>query len=565
MKQIYDLLKNRIFSLMIVCLLCLVQMQTLSARGLLVELEKPRVGVVTKIIDTEAVEVMYYSTLSSVPTIERIKLVGVNSMASDDSLEYSKNQLLGKTVFVVYDTQLKTDADGYRPAYLYINTDQSFNETLLQFGYGVFDTTDNNALYKIDLLKAEQIAKRQELNMWQTASSPVNKVNINLASLESLMEHFDFTSTQANDIINYRKNNAINSLEELGFVLPAFNRDFLQNQGRSVHFVTDINSASLYELTSLFSTFSSLEYAYKLNDYRVFQPLTSLASVKSLLTLTSTDYSKLELFSTLTPNNNLYLEPLKKKVNVNTATLDELQKASSMNLTQATTIVNLRNQFSYTFRSLEELCKYNLVVFPQGLTYYTDDLQTMTNINTANLDELMSLFSKVMTSETTKAQYAKKIMDLRPFYDYSKLEQTVGFAFYKYIQPYIFIDEVPNTVSVPININTAAKSKIISYLGLNASNSTQLLSRSTRFSSPQDVFFMNASNASKVTLYTNLNTASVQELLLMHYSMTQSLANKIVNYRIEFPFYQLSDIASLLEAEDRSDLYTIIKNYVVFY
>lgn len=559
-----SLLKNIICILLCIAVFSNVNLQQISARSLYVELDQPRTGIVTKMIDTEAVEVMYYSTLSTIPTIERLRLVGVDSMGNKDSFEYSKNQLLGKTVFVLYDDILDVE-DGFIPSYVYISLEQSFNETLLQNGYGILETADSDAEFYTDLLKAEQIAKRQELNLWQTESTPVNKININMASLTTLTDHLDLSTEDAYTLINYRTNNPINGVEELGFVLPVFTRDYLQSTGRSIHVITDLNSANLYELDSLFSTFSGLSNAYALNDYRIYKKIASIGEIQTLLSLNTSEYTKLNTYATVEPNTNHYDETNKIRANINTASASEIVKASGMTQTLADKIVNIRTSYPEQFRDLQSLYYRYPTVFSSTMTYYTDDLTVATEINSANIDELKSLFTRSQISDTLKTQLAQKIIDYRPFYDYSKLEQTVGFAFYKYIRSYIYIDGVTKDEVAPININTASKAKIISYLGLTGTNATNLQSRNGKFYSYGDVFFLNSTNASKITLYTNINTASEAELLLLSSSMTQRLAKKIIAYRIEYPFYNINDLKTFFENEDQSTLYTLIKDYVVYY
>lgn len=558
-----SLLKNVVIMLSITVFLNM-NIQLLAARSLYVELDKPRTGIVTRMIDTEAVEVMYYSTLSTIPTIERLRLVGVNSMGNDNSFEYSKNQLLGKTVFVLYDSNIKI-IDGYKPAYIYITLEQSFNETLLQNGYGIFETTDTEALYYTDLLKAEQIAKRQELNLWQTSTTPVNKININMASLTTLTDHLGISTEDAYTLINYRSNNPINSIDELGFVLPSFTREYLQSSGRSIHVITDLNSASLYELDSLFSTFSSLSNAYALNDYRIYRNIASIGEIQSLLSLNSVEYSKLNTYATVMPNANQFDEPNKVRVNINTASAGEIVKASGMTQSQADKIISVRTTYPELFRDLQSLYFRFPSIFTTTMAYYTDDLNCFTDINSAGIDELKSLFTRSQISDTLKTQLAQKIIDYRPFYDYSKLEQTIGFSFYKYIRSYVYIDGISQGEPAPININTASKAKIISYLGLTGTNATLVQSRNSKFYSFGDVFFLNSTNSTKITLYTNINKATEAELMLMNSGMTQSLAKKLIAYRLEYPIYNTNALKTFFDNESQSSIYTLIKDFVVYY
>ena len=102
-----------------------------NAKGIVVEYDQPEVAIVIDVIDGEAIKVLHIYNKAAKPKTELLKLIGVDSMANDDTYEYMKDQLLGKPVFILYDDEVLPETDGFRNAYVFANTEESINETLL--------------------------------------------------------------------------------------------------------------------------------------------------------------------------------------------------------------------------------------------------------------------------------------------------------------------------------------------------------------------------------------------------------------------------------------------------
>jgi hypothetical protein len=68
-------MKRQFLAIIIICILSISTINV-SARGLSIVSDEPRVGIVIDIIDGEALKVLYLSTLRTVPEVVQIKLIG---------------------------------------------------------------------------------------------------------------------------------------------------------------------------------------------------------------------------------------------------------------------------------------------------------------------------------------------------------------------------------------------------------------------------------------------------------------------------------------------------------
>jgi DNA uptake protein ComE-like DNA-binding protein len=560
--------RNRRFKSLVssVCIVIILisSLNTISARGIVIEHDKPKVGIVIDVIDGEAVKVMYLTSTASKPEIEQIRLIGVDSMASDTTYEYTKNQLLGKSVFVLFDDNDTTKTSDFTNAYVYLNTDESFNETLLKYGYGKLDKDFINASYYTDLVKATNIAIRQEKGIYKISTTTSNSININLASSGSLMEHLDITWNEAARITTYRRENAINSSEELGFITSSFDRSFIEQKRSGIHYITSINDATVYELTSLFDSSNALIKANDINISRIFKPFKHLEELKDINTI-ERDYDKIKEFLTITLNDNIYLEPYKKRANINTASLTELNEVSGLSFASSRQIVKFRSRYEYPFYSIQELNEINFPLQYMDIKFLTDDFVFETNMNTANEYELKTLFSLFNLSDTLKDRVVTELVNSRPFYNYSDLKAAIGIAFYEDLYPYIYLDDVPKSFRAPINVNAAKPLDIANYLNLTGDVRSKVLNRSYDYSSPDAIDFQTDATKPLITLNTNINHASYEELMNLNSKITPGLAKAMIEYRSYYPFYSLNELKEFLDDNQKLYVYDLIKDYVVFY
>jgi len=542
----------------------LISITIIEGKGLVVEYDQPSVAIVIDVIDGEAIKVMHIYNKATKPTIELIRLIGVDSMANDETYAYVKDQLLGKPVFILYDENYLPVIDDYINAYVFANTDQTFNETLLTYGYAKLDTSFSHATYYDDLVNAEFFAIRQEKGIHKTSTTPSNIININLASSTVLQEHFGVSPLLASAIVSYRLRNPINNSKELGFIHEEIDREFIINQRASIHYTTNINDATLYELTSLFPSSNGLNMANDVNRDRVFNPYNDVEDLKSLSSV-SGYYTIIEPYISTKINDNLYVDKDLLVVNVNTATSSELVKATSMSSYNADKIVDQREKTGYVYKSLEELTKPNFPLMNLNIDSYLDNLTFSTEINKASDYELLTLFSSFDLNDEYKKNIIKKINYNKPFYNYKDLASVIGMTFYEILEPFIYIEGVEKLDNVPINVNSSKKEDLVSYLNITGNNKTKVLNRKTDYTTPYELTFINSEDMEMITLYTNVNNASYNELLNLNRYMTPTVANAIIEYRSYYPFYSLVELKEVLSELKKLYLYELIKNEIVFY
>lgn len=547
----------------VVLLIYLIALVPVQAKSIIPEVDEPRVGIVIDVIDGNALRVMYLKTTVSIPETELILLSGVDTFGSDTAFEYTKNQLLGKPVFILYDVTDSDSSDDFSEAYVFLQTNESYNETLLRFGYGALND-QLDSLYYDDLEKAHNVALRQEIGIYETSETPPNIININTASVTMLEEHFDITFLKANAIVNYRKFNPINDSQELGFITSFFDRETIEKVRGGIHYETNVNTATIYELSSLFGSGNSLDLAYALDRERIF---TDFSSVNQLEDLDVMDgyYEAVELFLKVEANDNLLEEPFKEVINVNTASKNELVEIGGLTATMATNLVSLRSNSDFSFYSIEELGKVNFPMQNLGLLGYADELSIVTDINSASETEIASLFSRFGLSDYLKGVLAEKLVKYRPFYDYDDLRIVMGSTFYEELLPYMTLGTMKRDLRAPININTADDEEIMMHLDMDDDQKRQLIIGPYRYTDPDSVAFMTQENGPYITLYTNINTATLDELLLMNDGMTYSLAKAIISYREYYPIYDYSELEVLFNDYNKSNLLIAMKDYIVFY
>ncbi len=546
----------------LVLIIYLMTIIPMEAKSIIPEVDQPRVGIVIDVIDGNALRVMYLTTKASIPEVDLILLSGVDTGGSDDAFTYTKQQLLGKPVFVLEDTGLNIESE-FMKAFVFLQTNESFNETLLRFGYGSLEE-DEDSMYYSDLVAANNVAKRQELGIYETSETPPNIININTASVTMMMEHFDVDYTTAKAIWNYRRFNPINDSLELGFVDDFFTRENIENYRGGIHYITDVNTGSLYELASLFDATSYFDLAYELDRERIFTTFDSLAQLKDL-DVFDIYYDNIKDFLVTGPNNNRLDESAKEVVNINTASLDELIDIGGLSTTIASKILNLRKNEHISFYSIEELAKMNFPMQNLGMFVYSDEISVITDVNSADETELVSLFSGFSVSSSLRTILSDRIMKYRPFYSYDDFRNIVGRTFYEELEPYITLGTIRKDIKAPININTADDEEIINHLGLNETQQDLLAKGPYAYYDPSAISFITEDLGPYITLYTNINTANLSELLLMNDSMTYLLAKDIIEYRDYYPIYSYDELYDIFNKHNKVNLLLKMKDFIVYY
>lgn len=526
-----------------------------------------KLGLVVDIIDGEAMVVKFGDANVF------IKLIGINTKASEDALDYMTTHVKGKYVWVVTEDLTGTDVQDtkYYSAYVYMqDTGEMVNQILLKEGLANLKTSNLVASKYSELNSALSQAKSKKVGIWSTNKTSSSKksskssnskysysgdcININTASSSQLTDLDGITSTIASNIINYRKQNPFNTVEEIKFV-KGMTKDIYDDIYDEITVVTNINEATEKELLTLNGL--SQSEVDSIIDYREDEgDFTSLEQFYQKTNLTSSDYNNNKNFISLEDEESIDYTINDSVVNINTASESQIKSAvgSVLSSSEVSYIISNRRN-GYTYKTLMELCKLpRNSITEQDVNYIEDNLHVTTDINNATTDELRSLFGSSYSSSDIN-----EIKSKRPFDDIDEIEDIVGSSKFKQIKDFIYVDEyeVPDRT----NINLADRSQLED-LSLTSSEVSKLEDKAKDINSAIDLPFNVSDIDNSISLYTNINTASESELETL-YDISSSTVSAIVSYREDQPFGSKDEIKQFFEDEDEMSVYRYIANYIV--
>jgi DNA uptake protein ComE-like DNA-binding protein len=548
----------------------LVPTQPILAKQLSYKNDIIKVAKVIDIIDGEVIKVWYYYTDFNMNEVQMIKMIGIDTNANQEAYELSLNSLLGSTVYIVEDDYSDTFPSvnnlDCEYAYVFRSYYQTFNEELLLAGLAEVNEAYVNAVGYSDLVEAQRIAKLNEVGIWDTGTDTAEPIiNINVASYDALSEVIEDSSYDLiTQIMEYREENPFNSLEEIKYVSSTFDYDWFEANQDNLSVVTNINSANKNELMTLFpNSYTAVDLAESIIDYRIFNNFDSVEEIKDVLSAVpyySTFYEYISLAS-----NQYYEETDKKVANINTCNLVDFEEATDLSDEAYNSLFTYRSVNEYTIKSINELTVDNN---PLDYSYYyefMDDLSVFTDINNANEFELKSLFGSTYgLSDSDKEDLAEQIIANRPYIDISDLKKVIG-SYYDNISPYIYA--YTSKTQEYININTADPEYVAEYLGLSNDEAEDYIEyrEDYDYDEPSDIDFDLTDIGDKISLYTNVNTASYFELVHLHEEMTEDIANAIISLRNEQVIAHGEEIEALFEDYDESEIYSDIEDYLVFF
>ncbi len=516
-------------------------------------------AIVTKVFDAEAMEIKLVST----GEVALVKLIGVNSQGYNGGYEYINSRLLGKQVLITYDTTVYTPNKNWNLVYMRENGDL-INTKLIELGYAQAELSTSTDTIYANYQKLQNTAKNNNLGMWQdkglisaeTSSQyyyDTNTININTATENQIRNNLeDITSTLASNIVSYRKNNPFNSIEEIKFV-DGMTKEIYDKNIRLIHVVTNINKAKHTELASLINITSS--EADTIIEYRDKKGTIYLKNLVNDNILSDNDYNANKNFLSENDETYIYIAAPERVVNINTATSTELARAGLSN-SNANKIIKLREE-GYTFKNIGELELVDtLSISKSTLQKLQDNLTVKTNINTASSYELTSLFGGTYSGLTNDIN---TIIKNRDYKNINEIKDTIGETRFSKIEPFIYVDKYSNDF---VNINTATV-KELTDLGISTSYANSIVNYSNEIRDFTQIPVNIKNFDHKITLYTNINNASINELLSLDGNMTTTIASGIIDYSEEQPFGSLSELKEYME-KDNLSVYNKIKDYIVF-
>ncbi len=498
------------------------------------EEENIDLGRVVEVIDGEVVKVFFYRRNFVVPSIETVKIIGIDTEASNEAFEYTTNRLLGKTVYFLNADQDNYTPEAYTHAHIFVDYSKSIAEELLELGYAKVDSAYEGELFYQDMLASEYSAKLYEIGRWQTSlSQSTDRLNINTASSAMLKDTLGIDEDLAIKIMVYRNDNNFNNIHELMAVDKSVNAEWIEEKSHLMSVVTNVNKTSQFELSSLLPESSNksilldaLEYHLKFNEITDIKQLSELQEFAGY-------YPQVAKFLTVDVTNVLEEHDL-MKVNINTSNEHNFTIVTGLPTYSYNQVLSLKKD-DYIIDSLGELTKAD-ALFGQSTSHiYFNHLNVYTDINSAGVFELASLFDPSEMNSIEKKAVAQQIIDGRPYRSLSDLRKNIGLELYTQIRPYIYIYK--SDIAIRYNVNTAES---------------------------EDKDMLDSFYEGRFTRYTNVNTASKRMLLDLNEDMSEALADAIIEYRLKHRFANNDDLKNLFSDYNLLSLHNRIAYYLTY-
>ncbi|WP_250278190.1 helix-hairpin-helix domain-containing protein [[Clostridium] colinum] len=485
-----------------------------------------------------------------------VKLKGVNTKGFDTSYEYLTSSLLGQNVTLTKDGY-SYDGSKFNYMIVYCNG-RNINNELIQNGYAVIDTSQGKTNSYNNLLASQDSAKQNSLGMWRfennnyssiTGSSSSNiiqtndKVNINTATksqLEKLLK--GISSDLSREIIKYREKNPFSNIQEIKFV-KGFTKKIYDQNKHALTVCTNINKANEFELKTLNEL--SDDNIQKIMNKRDKKEFTSVSDLSSVISKDT--YNKISDYISTKDVSNIDVSKSYARANISLSSKYYLTNAD-VSYYLADDIINYRKN-GYTYKTLMEISKLGTNnITEQDIHYLQDNLNVFTNLNTENIHELNSVFSK------TNAEKIKN----KKFYQKSEVKDIIGSTDYDKFKDALCVDKNKDEY---VNINTATKEQMYAQ-GINSTEAYNIIQKRPIRHSGQLPFNVSHIN-NKISLYTNINTASKLELRSLNNGISDTLIDKIIKYREDDNFGSLQELEEFFKANNASNVYNNIKSYIV--
>jgi DNA uptake protein ComE-like DNA-binding protein len=449
----------------------------------------------------------------------------------------------------------------YYLSYVYMyDTGEMLNAMILKEGLGEVNSAHNYAAMYTELANAQSYGRMKKLGIWQDSNSTSKYsrsgegTNINTATSSQLRDiSSKMTSAIASSIIDYRKYNAFNTIEEIKYV-PGMTKEIYDAIYSNITVVTNINEASKEDLLTLANL--TKDDVDSIMNYRENNKFTSLSQFQTKTNISSNEYDANKEFISLDSEHSIGTIIDDKVVNINTASASQISSAAGNCISSNTAdkIVNCREK-GYTYKTLTELYKLpGTSITLSAIDKVEDNFNLYTDINSATTSELQSLFgNSYVSSEITQIEHQ------RPFKNISEIEGIIGSTKFDKIKDYIYLDKY--NMPIRTNINLATPSQL-EKLNISSSEVDKLRDEFREMEDSSDLPFDVEDINNRISLYTNINKATQEELESL-YDMKSSIVSDILTYRNEQPFGSIDEVRDFFHDKGETTFYDYIKEFIV--
>jgi hypothetical protein len=418
--------------------------------------------------------------------------------------------LLGRTVYLTTDA-----AEAWMPvdrwSHVYVSVgNTNYNRELVRRGFARVDGAYSRFTLYNTLLADEALARTQRLGMWAHT-------------------HEDFTPRPPGSV------------------------------GDDAYFI-NVNTATAGQLNAFFGDLTRGAIGGQFVRYRDAAPINEIREV---------------MFSGLFTRDEFvaWKDYMVVATNINTATEAELRQLRGVTAAGARGILGYRERFG--FNSLEDLVEQGLMSardFAFNAPYMTlYDVDTILaavpnfifDVNKASEDELMYMglsWSQawLLTWMQGNGYTMKNIGEMQRI-----LSTSMTMATLNAIADNLRVFRAPGWTDTPlVNLNTASRDDL-RRVGFTDAQALTILSRQGRMSGGINLPFDVSEFDHRVTLYTNVNQTTIEELMTLSPFMPAQFAAALLDEVEIAPFISMSEVSDFFELYGFDDMYHHIRHFLV--
>lgn len=487
--------------------------------------------------------------------IAYVKIKGITTNGFDESYSFLIDSVLGQNIILTRDgASYNSGKFTYMNVYL---NNLNIAEEMIKLGYAVIDKKQDKGTDYNKFVSAQDEAKKNSSGLWiyenpnystltgfsqENISYTNDKVNINTATkeqLKTLLKGID--DTVAKNIVAYRDANLFSNIQEIKFV-DGFTKKMYDDNKIALTVSTNINKANEYELRTLGISNDEIS---KIITERNKKEFSSINNLKDFVSRSL--YYKIEKYISIDNRTSVDDDTSILKANVG---LSERSYLSDVGVSYkiAKDIVSYR-EYGYTYKTLYELTRLGTAnANITDINYLQDNLEIYTNINTASKKELISIFGSKNGTKIYDDKYTS-IADLQKILSKNEYEKMKANIYEKEIKPEY------------ININTATKQELVD-AGLSSAQVDTIL-RNRPITNPSQIHIDVTNVNDKISLYTNINTASEKELKSLNNNITSEFIDKLIKRRKEEIFGSITEVEQFFKDNNAPLTFKQVKQFIV--
>ena len=513
------------------------------------------VALVVEVIDINAIRV-------ELPNGDQglVRLIGIAPGGTPEAIRHLSRMIMGDYVVLMRDDNVP-NRGRWNYMYVYHGWQQDFqlvNARMVLSGYARMHEGHDISQFNENFAQVENIARSVGLGMWGPDLVPVigrldpgRRININTATAEILVYLLDIPAALADAMVAARQFTVFQHTDDAKFVHGMTRHIFSANR-LLMTVSTNVNTAPISEIATLYGM--TTEDAQLFVNSRAVAPFSNLNDIANRGLMTIPQLNANLPFMSIDSIEQIPFARPNFRANINTANHQQLTRAGIPPLLATQIIAQRAHNIPY--RHISDLTGFGLDI--GQINNIADNIRARTNINLAPLSEIESLFGNNLPQVNISG-----LMNNRPFNsEMALLTFLDNQAIFDSIQPFIYFNE--NNPPHVVNINRASSADLIIIgFGENLASSLTVPWRPPMTLPSHVPAAIPANLRPYISLFTNINNATVQELQSLDSSMMIGIVNNLLLYTREQPFGSMEELREFFIGIGHEDIFERIAPFVV--